>query len=97
MASFIIDLQPFSQFIGRLERDIYAASLIVEGILDKYKAPCKAVEYLFIFRALQKELQYLNNTRLHIWSGFLDYQLLHTRAKKAPSISLEARHRGCLV
>lgn len=84
LASFIIDLQPFSQFIGRLEQDIYAASLIVEGIVEKYKTPGKAVEYLFIFRALQKELQYLNSTRLHIWSGFLDYQLLHTRAKRSP-------------
>ena len=49
LASFIIDLQPFSQFIDRLERDIYAASLIVEGIVTKYKAPGKAVVYLFIF------------------------------------------------
>lgn len=81
LATFVIDLQPFTQFINKLENDIELAAVTAKCIVSEYKGPNKT-EYLSTFEALQKELHYLNGSRQHIVNGLLDYKLLHSRHKR---------------
>ena len=81
LASFVIDLKPLGQFIEKLGNDIEIATDTASYIIDKYNHPNKD-EYLSTFRALQKEVQFLNSTQMHLMQGFLDFQLLHPRPKR---------------
>ena len=83
LATFIIDLRPFRQFLAKLRNDLYLAVVTAECIVSKYDKPNKT-EYLNTFQSLQKNLHFLNGTHEHLLTGFLDYKLLHTRQKRAP-------------
>ena len=83
LATFIIDLRPFRQFLAKLQHDLYLAAVTAECIVNKYDRPNKT-EYLNTFQSLQKELHFLNGTHEHLLTGLLDYKLLHTRQKRAP-------------
>ena len=79
--AFVIDLKPLGPFIEKLGNDIEIATVTASYIIDKYNHPNKD-EYLSTFRALQKEVQFLNSTRMHLMQGSLDFQLLHPRPKR---------------
>lgn len=83
LATFIIDLRPFRQFLAKLQNDLYLASVTAECIVKEYDRPNKT-EYFTTFQSLQKELNFLNGTHEHLMTGLLDYKLLHTRQKRAP-------------
>ena len=82
LASFVIDLHPFGQFITKLENDTHLATVIAECIVAKYQHP-KHAEYLTSFENLEKEIIYLNETRTHLFQGLLDYKLMRNREKRA--------------
>lgn len=82
LASFVIDLQPFNIFLNKLAKDIETARTLTEAIVSKYTGE-NHVEYWSTFRALQKEVVYLKETRNLISQGLLDYKLLPHREKRA--------------
>ena len=75
LASFLIDLQPFSGFLDKLDKDIHDALLTENIILSKFRGKDKR-EYWTTIYALQKEVAYLNETCNYIVNGLREYRLL---------------------
>lgn len=82
LASFIVDLKPFDDFLNGLQTDIGTAQTTAECIVQKYQKP-QDQQYANAFKALNKEIMYLNETRAMIANSFNDVKTLHKRSRRA--------------
>jgi len=73
LASFIIDLKPFDEFLVKLQSDIETVQSEVTGILDKYVQP-KHLQYQNTFGALNKEIDFLKELRYGLAIQVNDYR-----------------------
>ena len=80
--TFVIDLNPYENFLMRLVVDTKNAAIVARNLVQFYDTP-RWQGFLNSFICLQKEIQALQDTSGYLIRSFVDVRIIKSRSKRA--------------
>ena len=80
--TFVIDLNPYKNFIMRLAIDVENATIVARNLVHLYDTLMQQ-GLLNSFIGLQKEIQALQDTCGNLFKSFIDVRTMKSRSKRA--------------
>lgn len=86
LVTFVIDMDPYQEFLKRLTNDVYEAEKLAEQLAKRYSEPGNG-RFKDIFETLRREATGLKNLRHQIYLNYDDYRVVD-RAKREALIPI---------
>ena len=80
--TFIIDLNPYENFLTSLALDVENAAIVARNLVQVYDKP-RWAGFLNSFYGLQKEIEALQASRLNLIESFVEIHSLKSRSKRS--------------
>ena len=80
--TFVIDLNPYENFLMRLAMDVENAAIVARNLVQLYDKP-RQQGFLNSFIGLQKEIQALQDNWGNVIKSFIDVRTIKSRSKRA--------------
>ena len=82
LLTFVLDLKPYENFLGKISNDIEQAKRVAYQVFQKYVPPEKQ-GFLDALKGLKGELEVIKDTHKGLVNNFFNYKSITTRSKRA--------------